>query len=401
MTDKEEILLYANEYDDKKAYQKYNITPKELKETRRKVNNMAIKKKEKKIEYIPLGSLKLDFKNPRLPINTSNEADIIKWMLEDASIIELMLAIGQNDFFIGEALLVVEDNNNFVVIEGNRRLTSLKILNNPDLAKIHTKKVQRVLEETKYRPSEIPCIIFDSRNDISQYLGYRHITGIKSWGMLAKAKYLNSLIPLLKTKGLYNQSRELAKKIGSRSDYVKRVLISYKIYEIIKDNNFYKIFQLNETTFHFNYIADSLRYENIKNFINIDLEDNNTLSSINKDNLATLISWFFKKNDQLRSRVYGNSDNLSKLNKILSNKEVTSKFFQGLSLDDAFNLTEIDAGTFTAELYASLQELKTAHSYIHQIKNHNDRDMEMLGEIVNLCKVIRNSINAKDDSFDY
>jgi len=357
--------------------------------------------KNKQINFIELSKLKLDFKNPRLPIQVFNEEEIIEWMLEDASIIELMLAIGQNDFFIGEALLVVEDNNNFVVIEGNRRLTALKILNNPDLAKIHTKKVQRVLEETKYRPTEIPCIIFDSRNDILQYLGYRHITGIKSWGMLAKAKYLNSLTPILETKGLYNQSRELAKKIGSRSDYVKRVLISYKIYEIIKDNNFYKIPKLDETTFHFNYIADSLRHENIKSFINIDLEDNNTLSNINKDNLATLIDWFFRKNDQNRSRVLGDSDNLNKINKILSNEEVTSKFSNGLSLDDAFNLIEVDSGTFTAELYASLQELKTAHSYIHQIKNHNDRDMEILGEIVSLCKVIRNSINAKDDSFDY
>jgi hypothetical protein len=355
----------------------------------------------KKIEYKKIIELKLDNLNPRIPISlhTANEKEIIHWMLEDASIIELMLAIGQNDFFIGEALLVIEDNNNYLVIEGNRRLTSLKILNNPDLAKIHTRKVQRVLEETKYRPTNIPCIIFKTRDEIAQYLGYRHITGIKSWGMLAKARYLNSLIPILETKGLYNQSRELAKKIGSRSDYVKRVLISYKLYEIIKDNNFYKIPRLDETTLSFSYISDSLRHKNIKNFININLDDDDTLSKIHQENLAILIDWFFRKNDQLRSRVLGNSDNLSKLNKVLSNKEITNKFKQGLSLEDAFNLTEIDAGTFTAELYSSLQDLKTAHSYIHQIKNHNDKDIEMLGEIVNLCKVIKNTINSKDDEW--
>jgi hypothetical protein len=37
-------------------------------------------------------------------------------MLEDESIIELMLAIGQHDFFIGEALLVVKNGDNFTVI---------------------------------------------------------------------------------------------------------------------------------------------------------------------------------------------------------------------------------------------------------------------------------------------
>jgi hypothetical protein len=44
-----------------------------------------------------------------------------------------MLAIGQHDFFIGEALLVVKNGDNFTVVEGNRRLTSLKLLSNPSL----------------------------------------------------------------------------------------------------------------------------------------------------------------------------------------------------------------------------------------------------------------------------
>jgi ParB-like chromosome segregation protein Spo0J len=102
------------------------------------------------IEFIPLEKLKLDNKNPRLPSNFNNksENDIIEWMLEDESIIELMLAIGQHDFFVGEALLVVKNGDGFTVVEGNRRLTSLKLLSNPSLATIRVNKVKQVLEET-------------------------------------------------------------------------------------------------------------------------------------------------------------------------------------------------------------------------------------------------------------
>jgi hypothetical protein len=358
-----------------------------------------------KIDFIKVDNLQLDKFNPRLPVSYQNleEKDIITWMLEDASIIELMLAIGQNDFFIGESLLVVEDTSNkgfFTVIEGNRRLTSLKLLQTPSLGTIHTKKIQQVMSETDKRPSDIPCIVFPNREGIMEYLGYRHVTGIKSWGMLAKARYLNSLVPMLDTEGLKNQSRELAKKIGSRSDYVKRVLVSYNIYEVIKDNNFYKIPKLDETTLHFNYIADSLRHENIRCFININLDDNDTLLSINQENLAILIDLFFRKNDQNRSRVLGNSDNLTKLNKILSNQEITKKFIDGLSIDEAFTLIEVDAGTFTSELHKSLQNLKTSNSYIHQIKSHNDTDIEILKEIVGICKVIRNTISNKSDDWN-
>jgi hypothetical protein len=39
-----------------------------------------------------------------------------------------------------------------------------------------------------------------------QYLGYRHVTGIKSWSVASKAKYLYSLLPTLKSEGIKSQS---------------------------------------------------------------------------------------------------------------------------------------------------------------------------------------------------
>ncbi|WP_429019564.1 hypothetical protein, partial [Aeromonas veronii] len=80
---------------------------------------------------------------PRLPSKLRkrkpSKSDIVNWMLTDASIIELMLAIGQAGFFIGEALLVVQSkDSDYVVIEGNRRLTSVILLNEPELGKVLT-----------------------------------------------------------------------------------------------------------------------------------------------------------------------------------------------------------------------------------------------------------------------
>lgn len=352
------------------------------------------------IKFISLDKLKLDKLNPRLPtsLHNADENKIINWMLADASIIELMLAIGENDFFIGEALLVIEKNNDYIVVEGNRRLTALKLLNNPELANIHQKKIQRVLEITKYRPNNIPCIVFNKREEILNYLGYRHVTGIKSWGILAKARYLYNLIKD-KDYNLTEVSRELAKQIGSRSDYVRRMIISYEIFEVIKDNLFYKIPNLNEDSFYFNYIVDSLRYENIRKFLGIELNNDDWKANLNYKNLEILIKLFFEKNTENKSRILGNSDNLKKLDKIFSNKEVTEKFLNGLSLNDAFSLIEVDASTFTFELDTSLKHLKLAHSYIHKIVKHNDNDIDILKEIVSLCKILKNDIESKGDGW--
>ena len=132
---------------------------------------------------IPLNELALDSNNPRLPrsLNGAGEERILEYMLLDASLIELMLAIGKNDFFPGEQLLVVQTTpNQYKVVEGNRRLSALKLLSNPGLATVQNSKVAQVIEETDKRPTLIPCLVFENESDIHNYLGYRHITGIKS-----------------------------------------------------------------------------------------------------------------------------------------------------------------------------------------------------------------------------
>jgi hypothetical protein len=356
----------------------------------------------KEIKYISLDKLKLDFKNPRLPIQASTENDIIEWMLADASILELMLAIGKNDFFIGEALLVIEEGDNFIVLEGNRRLTALKILHNPSLATIHKRKIEQILDETKERPVNIPCIVFEKRKDILKYLGYRHVTGIKSWGILAKAKYLTQLKEVSPKVSFKQESRELAKQIGSKSDYVVRLLTGYEIYKIIEDNNFYKIPKLDKTTFHFNYIADALRRENINLFIDINLDSDNPLEKLNNTNLKELIHWFFEKNSQNRSRVLGNNEDLTKLNQVLGDEDATNKFFNGSSLDEAIDSLEFSEDRFTRELSHSLRNLENANSFIHKLDEHNGQDIDTLKDIVKLCRIMKDTIEEKkgDNEWD-
>ena len=259
-----------------------------------------------KLQFISVDELTLDLENPRLPDSLlaaeRNERKIVNWMLEDASLIELMAAISENDFFIGEAVLVVEENGRNTVIEGNRRLASVKVLNNPEISDIHQRRIKEVVDTAKYIPLEIPCIFFNDRVQIEQYLGYRHVTGVKTWGVLAKAKYLKKLAGNQAGEPLSEVARDLARKIGSRSDYVKNLLAAYAVYEEIRDRNFFHIRNLDETTIYFNYFVDSVRRENIRRFINVDVNSINPISKLNIKNLNILTAWFFEKNEFNRTR---------------------------------------------------------------------------------------------------
>ncbi len=358
------------------------------------------------MQFISLDNLSLDLENPRLPMSFRKEVrskeSIINWLLEDASIIELMLAIGANDFFIGEALLAIEsgEKGKYIIVEGNRRLASLFLLNDPSLAKIHTRKIDKVLQETKFRPTIIPCIIFQERSEILQYLGYRHVTGIKSWSLVAKARYLNSLFENISGSTISEASRELAKKIGSRSDYVKKVLVSYQIYLIIEDNGFYKIPSLDDTNFHFNYISDSLSKEYIRDFIGVDLTKEDPISNLNEENLKELINWFFRKNENNKSQVLGDSEQLSQLNDVLSSKEALQYFREQGSLKQALKYVKQSEDTFHNDISDALQLLRLAQGYIHNVSGHYKTDIEVLKEINDLCRVMRDVIKGKYDEWD-
>src|ERR1044071_10087703 len=80
-------------------------------------------------------SLQLDPKNPRLGRETTARAprDIIQYLFEHDKAMEVAQSIARNGYFPNEPLLAVRENNNLVVVEGNRRLAALKALLEPGL----------------------------------------------------------------------------------------------------------------------------------------------------------------------------------------------------------------------------------------------------------------------------
>ncbi|MEA3451400.1 MAG: hypothetical protein U9Q83_05795, partial [Bacteroidota bacterium] len=118
-----------------------------------------------------------------------------------------------------------------------------------------------------------------------------------------------------------------------------------------------------------------LRRGNINSFININLESDNPLEKLNKNNLVKLIHWFFEKNTQNRSRVLGNSTDLTKLNQVLGSEDATNKFLNGSSLADSVDSLEFSEDRFTRELSHSLKNLENANSFIHKFDEHNHQDI--------------------------
>lgn len=245
-------------------------------------------------------------------------------------------------------------------------------------------------------------MLFDEEGEIRKYLGYRHVTGIKAWKALEKARYIQSLLPSLDSSYSFDKKcAELAKQIGSRRDYVKRQLVGISIYDRIEEDSFFKIPDLDDTTFHFVNLTDSLNRPNIAKFFNVDFNKENPLEKLSYKNVKDWTHWLFEKNTENTTRLRGTSNNLSKLDKIVANKEALDAFRQGVPLKKALEYTEDLADMFHDSVFKSSEYLAQADQVVHKVdkKEFKDSVNEELRNIVRLCKKIRMAIEDVEDEF--
>lgn len=364
---------------------------------------------------IPVTNLKLDDENPRLPeyLFGKGEDKIMDYMLLEESTLELIQAIGEKGFFPGEMLLVVEESkDNYTVVEGNRRLTSVKLLNDPTLATAQESMVKKIVEnaDKSHLPvRSLPCMVFEKAEDIHDYLGYRHVTGIQPWNLRQKAKYLSYLRKKnFDDLSLDEASNELRKIIGSKRPVVKRYLVGYEVYKILKDNVFFKIKDLNEESFYFSYIADSLSRSHITAYLGIDLESENPLEKLNLEHLKNWATWLYEPIEDTnkrikRTRLKGKSEDLNKLNSILEKDEAREKFIkQNLSLDEAFSYTEVHDKVFRKSIQDAIHNLEKANNLVFKVNEFYSSVEDELRELIRLSRSIKSSMDEerKQSEFD-
>jgi len=172
------------------------------------------------IDEIEVSKLRLDPYNPRLPQRLHqadvSDREILNWMLDDASLVHLMASIASNGFFPGEPIVALQEESTFIVVEGNRRLAAIKLLTNPSLASESPKTVFELSEKAKDYgtiPWKLPVYVVSKRDEVDNYIAFRHVTGIKSWPILSKARYSYYLFG--KKKFYPEIFKDIASEIGS------------------------------------------------------------------------------------------------------------------------------------------------------------------------------------------
>lgn len=289
-----------------------------------------------KMHDVLLKDLHFDPENPRLPsrLMHAQEPDILEYLLLECNLIELMLSIGEQDFFVGEPILVVPHKaGGFTVVEGNRRLGALKLLQPETAVPVMPTQVNQAREGAKHKPKLIPVLEFTERNDILTYLGYRHITGIKEWDALAKARYLRQL--RLRYTGNHDDAHKgLAREIGSKAANVAKLLTGLTLLERARDLGFLHEMKLSEDDIPFSLLTTGIGYENICKFIGLDGSSDVEATKIKEQEFKEFFLWVFAKSPG-STTVLGESRNFDKLARVVANEQALKELRRGAPLENA------------------------------------------------------------------
>ncbi|WP_461164464.1 hypothetical protein [Arthrobacter sp. R4-81] len=156
------------------------------------------------IVEVDVDDLGLDLENYRIPTKRGDEASALKYLFASENVMGAALLILRDGYFDNEVPIVIAEEGgsgktSYIVLEGNRRVSALKALNDPTLIPGHEQDVRTLLKryavEAQNLPKRIRVLVATDRVMAAPHIARLH-TGLskKPWSLDQQATFYYSLL---------------------------------------------------------------------------------------------------------------------------------------------------------------------------------------------------------------
>jgi len=355
----------------------------------------------------------LDPENPRLPeeVQGASESELMGVLIKCFNLEELADSMAENGYFDEEPLVAIpkklperfkdvdptnkeyldfieKDTTQFTVVEGNRRVATVKILLDAKLRKKYGVRTWPELNEgIADNLSKLPVIIYSQRNEVISYLGVRHIIGIQKWDSYARARYISKMI---------KDGRELSdiqQQIGDRRRSARKIYFCYRLIEQIEEEF---DFNTEKAKNYFSYLVLSTGQASIREFLGIprrwaDVDFEQPVPKEKTENLNYLFSWLFGEEKEKLPVIRESRDITNKLSPILRNQEAIEHLKLTRDLDDAYERSDGEKELLLKNLKKANKSLERSLGLIPQyrideVKEEVSRCFETVNAILKLLE---------------
>lgn len=350
---------------------------------------------EKFCDDMPIERLLLDPQNPRLPSDLTDRSQkaLLQTLAASFNLVELARSIADKGFTPrhAEALLTVEEppqSNTYVVVEGNRRLATLLLLTHPEKrqnAKL-PKEWDDLAQQVRTRTEElakVPILIYENREDVDGYLGFRHITGPTPWRPEPKARFIAHLL-----QDGPRKIDEVVKLIGSNHRTVRRYAEAYAIYQQALKADI----DMSEAEKSFGVFYTALGWEGMRKYLC--LSPSTKITEMPSDpvpedqieELSDLVYMLFgNKEREINPVIHRGTRELERLSEVLENERATETLLETRDLESAWH----QAGGGKREVAVAIRQAHTFLTIVNGRSHEFKDDDTVRSEIKTLLQMAR------------
>ncbi len=348
------------------------------------------------VDFLPVDDLHFDTSNPRLvEVLRGEESDeeILRILWREMAVDEIALSVANNGFFLHEPIFATKEGGEYVVIEGNRRLAAVKLLRNGKLRRqLAATDLPEISDKLVKQLATLPVIVVKSRNDLWQYIGFRHVNGPQTWQSFAKASYIAWVHNKLGV-----ELEDISKQIGDKNVTVHRL---YRGLMALRQAERAGVFSRSDRWkkhFSFSHLYTGLDYPGIQAFIGLDPKDSyqqNPVPKVKLKSLGLFCEWLYgSKKKRKPPLIESQNPDLRILDEILQSKEGIVALNRGLPLKVSYEISKGDNLVFREAIQAGKQALQKARGTLLS-GYQGERDLfDTATEILDLASTIRNEMD--------
>ena len=340
----------------------------------------------------PNKHLKLDLNNPRLQtgddLSTKDDAEAIQQLSDIAALDELVLSICTNKYQNLEPLIVYSDNGKapYTVLEGNRRLAAIRLIQNPTLAKdLGIRLPEPIAAEITTSFEEVLVYRVNSPDDARAFIGFKHINGPQRWDAYAKAKYVTEWY--VKEFGKISIP-QIAAKMGDNNNTLRSYIYALLILEQAEKSNVWAIKdKYIRGRFGFSHLYTALGREEYQRFLGLNQgwSDTPPLEPISKEFLPYLgevLTYLYgSRSDDRPSLIRSQNPDLKDIGLAIVNDEARAILRNRGTLDEARDSLKDPADAFHDALVSANIRLSRAIELFPKYEGGRDDINKVIGEI--------------------
>ncbi len=340
------------------------------------------------VQEIETDRLDLDTRNPRLTRELGADASpdrVVAKLWQSYALDELALSICSNGFWRNEPLYAVGAGGRYTVIEGNRRLATVKLLLDEDLRnQLKANDLPKAPREVIETLRTLPVVVYPSRELAWPLLGFRHINGPVRWDPWAKARYIQQVhelhsVPL----------EEIAKRIGDQNATVFRLYQGLIVADQAQKAG-YELSDMAAPKMALSHLYTGLRYPGFQKHLG--LKPSKEIVRVPRSHykeLVEVMTWLFgsKSRSQL-ALIKSQNPDLKNLDDVIQTPRGLSALRAGLGLDRATEISKGDDARFLDAVTQARYSIQQARGLAQDGYGGDEQTLDEVRSIETIAKLL-------------